>query len=104
MAMFAPAIPYLTSAALGGASVLGGRAAGKLASKLGFKKGGSTNPKAMSKALAKATVKKTGMRKIHANELVVPVGLAKQLKKVAKRKGVPIKPKKKGGKRKGKKK
>ena len=54
----------------------------------------------VSKALAKATVKKTGMRKIHANELVVPAGLAKQLKKVAKRKGVPIKRKKKGRKKK----
>lgn len=99
--MFAPALPYLASAGLGAAGALGGRAATKLAQKLGFKKGGSVNPKSMSKALAKATVKKTGMRKIHANELVVPVGLAKQLKKVAKRKGVPLKRKKgKGRKRK----
>ena len=95
--MFAPAIPYLASAGLGAAGVIGSRAATKLAQKLGFKKGGSHNPKSMSKALSKATVKKTGMRKIHANELVVPVGLAKQLKRVAKRKGVPVKrPKKKG--------
>ena len=91
MAMFAPALPYLASAGLGAAGALGGRAATKLAQKLGFKKGGSHNPASMTKALQKATVKKTGMRKIHANELVIPVGLAKQLKKVAKRKGVPIK-------------
>lgn len=95
MAMFAPALPYLASAGLAAAGAIGGRAATKLAQKLGFKKGGSINPKNMTKALNKATVKKTGMRKIHTNELVVPVGLAKQLKRVAKRKGVPVKKKKK---------
>jgi len=92
MAFLAPAlIPALQAAGLGAAGAIGSRAASKIASKLGFKKGGSMNPKSMTRALSDATVKKTGMRKIHANELVIPVGLAKQLKKVAKRKGVPIK-------------
>ena len=38
------------------------------------------------KALNKATVKKTGMRVVKKNQLVIPKTLAKQLKKVARRK------------------
>lgn len=52
----------------------------------GFKKGGTHNPKGMTKALNRATVKKTGMRVVKKNELVIPKTLAKQLKKVARRK------------------
>jgi len=105
MAFLAPlAIPALEAAATGAAGVLGARGASKLANKLGFKKGGSLNPKSMTKALQKATVKKTGVRVIKKNQLVVPVHLAKQLKKVAKRKGVPVKKKKCKKKCKGKRK
>ena len=45
----------------------------------------------MQKALKNATVKKTGVRVVKKNQLVIPAKLAKQIKKVAKRKPQPVK-------------
>ena len=78
-----------------------GRGVSKLANLIGFEKGGSTNPKSMRKALQQATVKRTGVRKVKKNELVIPAGLAKQIKKVAKRKPTVVKHHKKHPKKKG---
>lgn len=83
--------PLALAAGTGALGALGSRAGSKIAEKLGFKKGGSHNPKAMTAALNRATVKKTGVRHVGKNELVVPVGLAKKLKQVARRKPQPVK-------------
>lgn len=92
--MAAAAAPLLLAAGMGAAPYigsavgeLGGKGIRKFGKMLGFKKGGTLNQKGMSKALNKATVKRTGVRTVKKNELVIPAGLAKQIKKVAKRKG-----------------
>lgn len=95
--------PFAMAAGTGALGALGARAGHKIAQKLGFEKGGSHNPKAMTAALKRATVKKTGVRHIAKNELVVPVGLAKKLKAVARRKPQPVKQKCKCKKKKKKK-
>lgn len=88
----------LRSAAMGAAPIIGqaaggvaGRGISKLGKLLGFKKGGARNPKAIGKALARATVRKTGVRRVKKNQLVIPAGLAKKIKAVARRRGRPVK-------------
>ena len=87
-------IPIGIGAATAAAPYVGefaGKGIRKLGNLLGFKKGGSLNPKGMQKALKNATVKKTGVRVVKKNQLVIPAKLAKQIKKVAKRKPQPVK-------------
>ena len=87
--------PLALAAGTGGAGYLGGRLAKRFSDMVGLKKGGSFTPKHMTKALHKATVKKTGVRTVKKNQMVIPKGLATQLKRVARRKPQLVRRKKK---------
>ena len=84
----AAAIPV--GEALGG---LAGKGIGALGNLLGLKKGGAVG-KSAATALNRATVKRTGIRKLHRGDLVIPKRLAKKLKAVAKRRPQPVKKRK----------
>ena len=91
--------PIGMAAATGGAGYLGGRLAKKFSDLVGLKKGGSFTPKHMTQALNRATVKKTGVRTVKKNQMVIPKGLATQLKRVARRKPQRVKQKKRRNKK-----
>ena len=96
--MAAALVPMGIAAGTAAAPYIGetvGKGFRKLGSLLGFKRGGTHRPKAMAKALQAATVKKTGPRVISKNMLVIPAGLAKKIKAVARRKPQVIHHKKK---------